>query len=273
MSAPAAPTLSPPPGRSLVLMYHGIHESRADHGRFDPRYSLKPGQFATQMRHLSELGVAGWLPVAGEALVAPEAPAGRHMVLITFDEGDVSNIEQALPVLQESGLAAVFFITRNFVGQRGMISRAGVRELADAGMVIGSHGLSHRFLNTLSPAALGIELASSRDFLEQITGRAVKLLSLPGGRGGRRELEAAHAAGYRSVFGSRPGNNQATPAGGLIDRVVISRQIDPVAFQQLVRWQGPAVWRHCARYRLLGLPRCLLGDRSYDQLRQILVRV
>ncbi len=192
-------------------------------------------------------------------------------MLITFDDGDASNLEQALPLLQESGLAAVFFITRNFVGQRGMISRAGVRGLADAGMVIGSHGLSHRFLNTLSPNTLAIELASSRDFLQQITGRPVVLLSLPGGRGGPREIQAAYDAGYRSVLGSRPGNNLATPAGALIDRVVISRQTDSQAFEQLVRWQGPAVWRQCARHRLLGLPRRLLGDRGYDRLRQVLV--
>ena len=272
MSAPVDPIQPPAPGRLLVLMYHGIHASRASRGRFDPRYSLTPEQFRGQMEALRELDVAGWMPVAGETLIAPEAPAGQHMVLITFDDGDVSNIEQALPMLQESGLSAVFFITRDHVGQRGMISRAGVRQLADAGMVIGSHGLSHRFLNTLSPDALNIELASSRDFLQQITGRPVVLLSLPGGRGGPREIKAAHEAGYRSVFGSRPGNNLATPAGGLIDRVVISRQTDPGAFEQLVRWQGPAVWRERARYRLLGLPKRLLGDRGYDRLRQVLVR-
>lgn len=272
MSMPVDPQISPPPGRLLALMYHGIHETRADRGRFDPRYSLTPGQFAAQMQTLRQLHLAGWLPVAGEALVAPEAPAGGHMVLVTFDDGDASNLEQALPILQESGLTAVFFITRNFVGQRGMISRAGVRELAEAGMVIGSHGLSHEFLNTLSPTTLAIELASSRDYLQQLTGRPVSLLSLPGGRGGPREIEAAHAAGYRSVLGSRPGNNLATPAGGLIDRVVISRHTAPAAFEQLLRWRGPAVWRQCARHRLLGLPRRLLGDRGYDRLRRVLVQ-
>ncbi|MFU8830604.1 MAG: polysaccharide deacetylase family protein [Wenzhouxiangella sp.] len=271
MSAPVDPRFSPPPGRLLALMYHGIHESRASPGHFDPRYSLTPGRFRAQLRVLRELDVAGWLPVAGEPLVAPEAPAGRHMVLLTFDDGDVSNLDQALPILQESGLSAVFFITRAHIGERGMLSRGGLRELAEAGMVIGSHGLSHLFLNTLSPAALAIELAGSRDFLEQITGREVVLLSLPGGRGGQREIEAAHAAGYRSVFGSRPGINLATAAGGLIDRVVITRQTDGTAFEQLVRWQGPAVWRQCARYSMLSWPKQLLGDRGYDRLRRIWV--
>lgn len=271
MSASAAQRLSPAPGPLLILMYHGIHEGPGDRGHFDPRYSLRPGQFAAQLDCLSRQGAAAWLPVAGEALVAPEAPAGRQMVLITFDDGDVSNLEQALPILQQAGRAAVFFITRNFVGQPGMITRAGVRELADAGMVIGSHGLSHRFLSTLSPAALAVELASSRDYLQQLIGREVVLLSLPGGRGGDREIAAAHEAGYRSVLGSRPGNNLTTPPGGLIDRVVISRQTEARAFEQLVRWRGPAVWRQCARYRMLSWPKRLFGDRGYDRLRQIWV--
>lgn len=271
MSAPANSLISSPPGKLLVLMYHGIHESRTSRGHFDPRYSLTPDRFRSQTKFLQERGVARWLPVAGEAVVAPPAPADRHMVLISFDDGDASNLDQALPILQESGLSAVFFITRDHVGQPGMISNAGLRELADAGMVIGSHGLSHRFLNTLSPATLTIELASSRDFLQQITGREVVLLSLPGGRGGPRELKAAQAAGYRSVFGSRPGNNQTTQAGGLIERLVISRQTDTQAFEQLVRWQGPAVWRQRTRYRMLSWPKQLLGDRGYDRLRRMWV--
>ena len=272
MSESLDPPPWPAPGPMLVLMYHGIHESRADHGQFDPRYSVTPGQFTAQMQRLRQLRLAGWLPVTGQPLVAPPGPADRPMVLISFDDGDASNLEQALPILRESGLAAVFFITRSFVGQRGMISRAGLRELSDAGMVIGSHGLSHRFLNTLSPAALAIELATSRDFLQQVTGRPVVLLSLPGGRGGSREIRAAHDAGYRSVLGSRPGNNRSTPAGGVMDRVVISRQTNAVAFEQLLRWRGPAVWHQQARHRLLGWPKRVMGDRAYDRLRQVLVR-
>ena len=272
MNGPAESLLPPAPGPMLVLMYHGIHASRADHGQFDPRYSVRPAQFAAQMHHLRQQRLAGWLPVTGQALVAPPGQGVQPMVLVTFDDGDASNLGQALPILQQTGLAAIFFITRNFVGQRGMITRAGLRELADAGMVIGSHGLSHRFLNTLSPAALAIELASSRDYLQQLTGRPVVLLSLPGGRGGSREIRAAHDAGYRSVLGSRPGINLDTPAGGVIERVVISRQTTAVGFDQLLRWRGPAVWQQLARHRVLNWPKRVLGDRAYNRLRQVLVR-
>jgi len=265
--------LPPPPGKLLVLMYHGIHAGRGDRGNYDPRYSIHPDQFKEQMTQLRERGVASWLPVSDEPLVAPSSgPDGKTSVLVTFDDGDVSNIETALPILQELGLGAVFFITRHFVGQRGMISASDLRELADSGMVIGSHGASHSFLNTLTPLALDHELGTSRDFLEQQIGRKVALLSLPGGRGGQRECQAARAGGYRSILGSRPGDNRSTRAGECIDRISMSRGIGSRSFHQILEWRGPAVHRICLRHQVLQLPKKVLGDRGFDRLRQALVR-
>jgi peptidoglycan/xylan/chitin deacetylase (PgdA/CDA1 family) len=194
------------------------------------------------------------------------------MVLVSFDDGDLSNLEVALPILQELGLGAVFFVTRQFVGQRGMVSASSLRELADAGMVIGSHGATHRFLNTLTPLALILELSTSRDFLQQMTGREVTLLSLPGGRGGLRECQAARAVGYHSVLGSRPGDNRFTRAGECIDRVAITRNTGRRAFAQILNWRGPAVQGIRLRHQLMQLPKKVLGDRGFDRLRRVWVR-
>lgn len=265
--------LPPPPGRLLVLMYHGLHSGREVRGHFDPRYSVHPEQFREQMMQLRDRGVAGWLPVADEPLVAPPPGAdGKTMVLVTFDDGDISNVEIALPILQELGLGAVFFITRQFVGEQGMISAGGLRELADAGMAIGSHGASHRFLNTLTPLALILELGTSRDFLQQATGREVALLSLPGGRGGVRECRAARAVGYRSILGSQPGDNRSTAAGACIDRVAMSRGIGSQSFGQILDWRGGAVRRICWRHKAMQWPKKMLGDRGFDELRRVWVR-
>lgn len=266
------PDTMPAPGRVLVLMYHGLHAGPESRGHYDPRYSVHPVRFREQLRHLCECRRVGWLPVAGEALLAPPSVDDHEMVLITFDDGDVSFVETALPILREFGLGAVFFVTRDFVGRRGMISGSEIRRLSDAGMVIGSHGVSHRFLNTLSMTALDYELSHSRSFLEQSIGREVSLISFPGGRGGSREVEAAARAGYRSVFGSAPGNNRNTLAGTPIERVAITREITPVQFGQIVRWEGPASWRIRARHLALRWPKRVMGDRGYDWLRSAWVK-
>lgn len=280
----SAPETMPAPGRVLVLMYHGLHADPNGPGHYDPRYSVQPDMFRAQLECLLEFNLAGWLPVAGEAMISIGGAPGCHKnrrenrsgnrppVLITFDDGDASLVETALPILEELRVGAVFFVTRDFVGQPGMIRASQLRRISDAGMVIGSHGVSHRFLNTLSPAALEFELTHSREYLEHITEREVALVSLPGGRGGRREIEAAAEAGYRSVFGSVPGDNRNTPAGGLIERVAITRDVTLEQFRQIVGWYGSAKWRVRARHHALGLPKRLIGDRGYDWLRDAWVR-
>src|SRR5690606_21962509 len=131
-----------------VLMYHGLHPGPDAPGRFDPVYSVHPDAFAAQL---------DWLQRNGYRAVAAsdrEALEDGRRVVITFDDGDVSNLEIALPLLRERGMVATFFVTSGFVGQPGMLSPRQVAALAEAGMEIGAHGHSHAFLEDLDDAAL-----------------------------------------------------------------------------------------------------------------------
>jgi peptidoglycan/xylan/chitin deacetylase (PgdA/CDA1 family) len=258
-------------GRLLVLMYHGLHRGADDPGCFDPRYSVTPEAFELQMRRITERGGA-WLPAPGPAFALPDDRGDRPPVLVTFDDGDVSNALRALPCLREHGLQAVFFVTSEFVGRGGMVGGAQLRELADAGMLIGSHGATHRFLNTLDPAVLRDELLRSRDVLQHHSGRPVDLLALPGGRGGPRELELAHALGYRAVFGSQPGDNRDWQPGRYLQRVAITRGLSLPGFEQVLDWDGGTVRRMRWRHAVLDVPKRVLGDERFDRLRQVLVR-
>lgn len=253
--------------RRLVLMYHGLHDSDEDAGGFDPRYSVLPAAFTT---HLAMLRERVGRTVAPGSDGAPERSDGPS-VMITFDDGDVTNATVALPWLQRLRLHAVFFITSGFVGRKGMVTPGQLRTLAEAGMTIGSHGATHRFLSTLPPAQLAEELEQSRDTLEQIIGRPVPLLALPGGRGGEREITAARQAGYRAVYGSEPGDNARWRPGRLLQRIPISRTLTPAGFGQILDGGGSAVARLRLRHSLLSMPKRVLGDDRYDRLRQALV--
>jgi peptidoglycan/xylan/chitin deacetylase (PgdA/CDA1 family) len=255
----------------LVLMYHGLHASAADPGCFDPRYSVTPAAFEQQMRCLARHPGGHWLPAADLPLQLPPLREGRAAVMVSFDDGDVSNALQALPRLQACGLGAVFFVTSEHVGRGGMLSPAQLRMLADAGMQIGSHGASHRFLSSLDTSALYSELQRSRDALEQIIARRVDLIALPGGRGGPRELDAALTVGYTAVFGSQPGDNRDWQPGRYLQRVPITRELDFAGFEQVLNWGGATVRRMRWRHNLLSMPKRVLGDDRYDRLRQALI--
>ncbi len=255
----------------LVLMYHGVHERPDDAGHFDPRYSVRPAQFAAQMALLA--AERGRVVATPECSAAAQATDGRApALLISFDDGDVSNACVALPRLLAHQLPAVFFVTSQHLGRAGRLAPTQLQDLAEAGMRIGSHGASHRFLSELDPVALGDELSCSRDALQRACGRRIDWLALPGGRGAEREYGSALGVGYTEVFGSVPGINPATMPGRPLQRVAITRDLDLPGFAQILAWRGPAVERLRWRHRLLALPRALLGDARYDRLRNQLVR-
>lgn len=248
-----------------VLMYHGLHADADASGRFDPVYSVRPAEFARQL---------DWLLASGHRTILPgrhDADATcRRPLLVTFDDGDVSNIEVALPLLSERGMVAEFFITSDFVGQPGMLSAADVRALADAGMGIGAHGCSHGFLEDLDMDALDAELRDSGAYLARLVGRDIVSLALPGGRGGGREYRAALAQGYRHLFGSVPGCN-AGIGDDWWQRIPVRRNTSLAEFRSLVRWRGLRPRLERARFLALRLPKQLLGNAGYARLRERLL--
>lgn len=247
-----------------VLMYHGLHAGAQAAGHYDPVYSVRPDDFARQLDWLQDndyqvqrLGAA----------CREDAGAGARAIVISFDDGDVSNAEVALPLLQARGLAAEFFVTSGFVGRPGRLRPSDLRSLAAAGMGVGSHGRSHALLEDLDPGTLEAELRDSKRALEDILGREVDALALPGGRGGERERRAALELGYRYLLGSVPGPNLAPRPGLWLQRLAVTRELGPEAFASLVQWRGLGPRIAQARHLALALPKRLLGNRRYERLR------
>ena len=139
------------------------------------------------------------------ALFSSARPAGTLLPRITFDDGHLSNLTEALPILTAHRISAHFFITAGWTGTRpGFMQPSHLRELHAAGQHIGAHGLTHALLTHCSPAELDQELRVARLTLEHILGAPVTTISLPGGRFNNSVLEACWGAGYTQIFTSIP---------------------------------------------------------------------
>ena len=193
---------APPATRTVALMYHAVGDDAGPGA--DPHYTV------------THAGV----PRADGAVRAParrrhqrpELAGGPPGAIITFDDGHESNHRLAFPALRAAGMSADFFVNPAQVGTPGFASWSALREMAEGGMSIQSHGLDHRhYLTELSPVQLRDELKRARQEIEDHVGQPVTLLAPPGGRCPPRLADVAQEVGYSHVFSSRPGLIRADP--------------------------------------------------------------
>lgn len=134
-----------------------------------------------------------------------DAVAGRSDVRITFDDGNASDVEIALPRLLERGLRAEFFVLAGLLGEPGRLDHDGVRELVRSGMRIGSHGWAHRDWRRITGDQIPQEFSDAHQVLSELSGQPVTRVAVPFGSYDRQVLRQLRRAGVRRVYTSDGG--------------------------------------------------------------------
>jgi len=173
--------------RAINLTFHGVGE---------PRRRLDPGE--------SDVWVS-----REQFLALLDSVEGRSEVRISFDDGNASDVEHALPSLRERGLNATFFVVAGRLGTPGFLDAAGVEELAAAGMTIGCHGMRHRAWRGLDDVALREEVIEAKAMLEGVVARPVTQAACPFGSYDRRVLRRLRGSGYHHVYTSDRGTSRS----------------------------------------------------------------
>lgn len=210
------------------------------HGIGTPGRQLEPGE------------APYWIDVAGfETLL--DRIAGhplRAQIRISFDDGNLSDHAIALPRLAARGLAADFFVLSGRLGAPGSLGPAELRDLAAAGMGVGSHGVAHRDWRRLDDAALTEELHASRAALEEVLGAPVREAGIPFGGYDRRVLAAIRRAGYSAAWSSDGG--RMDPSAFLRPRASVRADMDTARLDALIEGRLPPLRR---LRRMLGMAR------------------
>jgi len=193
---------------------------------------------------------------------------GLAAPLITFDDGHISNYEQALPVLSAAGIQATFFITAGWTDHRpDFMSWSQLRELARLGHSLQSHSWSHKLLTHLSPEDLFHELSASKEALEQKLGAPVVSISMPAGRWNQRVLEACGRAGYQQVFVSEPWIHNTQPGGlRVAGRFMVRRDTGLNRLARMCAGSKKLLWSMRAQHGVKKLARSIVGDHVYQYL-------
>jgi len=191
------------PARVINLTVHGIG---------DPPRELDPGEDRT------------WVTVDQFTQVL-DAVAGRTDVRLTFDDGNASDVEIALPELVARGLTAEFFVLAGLLDEPGRLTRGDVRKLLDAGMRVGSHGWSHRDWRRIDAGQALEEMVEAPKVLAGLTGTAVNRVAVPFGSYDRRVLTRLRGVGTTVVYTSDGGPTR--PDAWFQPRTSLHHQLDP----------------------------------------------
>lgn len=188
-----------------TLLYHAIDKdtclSKIIGKPASSRYVLDKKKFFHQIHYLFE---NGFTTITLAELFNKEKCSSFHKsVILTFDDGYISDLEHVLPVLKECKFGAYLFVCPSLIGRPGYLGWSDVKYLSSE-FVIGSHGKKHIPLTHLSPAELVYEIEGSRKDLEDQLGTTVDIFSAPHGAYDLRVASMLQKAGYRYVFTSDP---------------------------------------------------------------------
>lgn len=192
------------------------------HGIGLPQRALEPGEEAfwlSRDRFCHALDL-----IAGMGAAAP---------LITFDDGNASDIEIALPELQARRLSATFFLLTARLGQAGSLAAADVTALAAAGQRIGLHGADHVDWRRLDGAGRVREFETARARLADLSGQSVDEAAAPFGYYDRQVVRDLKDLGFAALYTSDRG--PAQHAVFLRPRNCLEGAMDDAALHEALR--------------------------------------
>jgi len=212
-----------------ILMYHQVAPAPPKH--FHMRgLVVAPSTFAWHMAAMAALGYRGLSMRDLEPYLSGQAQG--KVFGITFDDGYLNNLENALPVLQKHGFTATCYVVADLIGQINrwddgrnvmkvpLMDREHLQAWVAAGQEVGSHSLSHPFLNRLSEAEQAREIQDSKARLESLLGQEVRHFCYPYGAFNAHSVACVRAAGYYTATTTNRGR---VFAGDEVDALLLPR--------------------------------------------------
>ena len=176
------------------LMYHVIGDPLP--GAPYPELYVPRRRFAAEVAWLA---AHGWHAVTLQAVFDSwrgERTLPAKPIVLSFDDGYLSQLRNALPLLRARGWPGVLNLEVRNLGVVWGIRPPGVRKLIRAGWEIDAHTIDHPDLTTVDAARLRTEVAGSRAEIRKRFHVPVNFFCYPSGRYDGAVIAAVKAAGY-----------------------------------------------------------------------------
>ncbi len=214
--------------RALVINYHEIVTK---HERSKNPFEVLKKSFKQQMQLIADKDI----PVIrlDDWLYNDNVP--DYSIIISFDDGNKSDISIVLPILRHFNFKASFFPTVGEINKQGRLNWSDLKEIVKYGNSIGSHGFTHIPLIQAkrNDFDIDIELKNSKAQLENNLGIKISSFSLPFGIYNDYILERIKIFNYDSALTTKRRINKSTNKF-LIHRWNIKNTTDLNEFEKLI---------------------------------------
>lgn len=253
---------------TIILLYHDIDTPGNPTEKKDlatRETVVRLEEFESHMKYLASEGYR----VLSVKQYLDEQKGGNDRdkdIVLTFDDGHISNFQFALPVLRQYSFSATFFIITNNISKPYYMGEQEIKELLDCNMEIGSHGLTHSYLTELSHEEIQREVTESRNILEAGIGRPIEVFAYPGGHFNQMVVQCVKTAGYRAAVSCIVGQNNRKTDPFLLNRIEVRRGTSLKAFQHAISTPS-IIFFQCVDMGKFVMKKTL-GLKRYEWLRQ-----
>lgn len=190
-------------------------------------------------------------------------------VIFTFDDGGVSFLTTAAPILEKYGKKGVFFISTKYIGSPGFLTCRQVKELEERGHVVGSHSHTHPTnMAELSRDELLFEWSESVKILADILGHPVTVASIPNGYDSTEVVNTAKQAGITELYTSKPADKVEVQNGcKLVGRFVVHDNMSSEYVNEIIH--NPVIRKNLYwKWQILKIVKFFLGNQ-YNNIKML----
>ncbi|MEZ7507124.1 polysaccharide deacetylase family protein [Flavobacterium sp. Arc2] len=183
-----------------ILCYHNIKNFDASAGPMTKVYTVKPLDFAAQMKALSEAGYHTILPAQLYEYLVHDGPLPSKPIMITFDDTRGEQYTIGAAEMEKYGFKGVFFVMTVSINRPNYLTKEEIKKLSDTGNVIGAHTWDHHMVTKYSGDDWNTQLVKPKAKLEEITGTPVTYFAYPFGLWNKAAIVEIKKSDYEMAF-------------------------------------------------------------------------
>ena len=183
-----------------ILCYHNIKDFSASAGEMTKTYTVKPANFAEQMKALADAGYQSILPDQLYDYLVYNKPLPIKPIMITFDDTRGEQFSIGAAEMKKYNFKGVFFVMTVSINRPNYLSKEEIKDLSDSGNTIAAHTWDHHMVTKYAGEDWNIQLVKPKANLEEIIGKPIPYFAYPFGLWNKEAIPEIKKSGYQMAY-------------------------------------------------------------------------